>query len=50
MECNIRAKPEIGTNVRNNALIPPDLPHDIKVCRIYGIKITDSVGGIIIKN
>ena len=40
---------ESGNNVRNNAPISPGLPHDPTVCKIDGIKITDSVGKIIIK-
>ena len=34
-------------NIRNNAPIPPDLPHEPTVYRIYVIKITDLVGEII---
>ena len=33
--------------MRNNVPIPPGLPHDPTVCRIYGIKTTDSVIKII---
>ena len=44
---DIRAKSELRTNVRKNAPIPPGLPHDPTVRRIDGIKIIESVGGII---
>ena len=48
-ECDIRDKLELWTNVRNNASIIPGLSHEPTVCRIYGIKIIDSVGEIIRK-
>ena len=34
---------KVCDNIRNNVPIPPGLPHDPTVCRIYGIKIKDSV-------
>ena len=43
VECGIRAKSDLYVNVRNNSPIPPRLPHDTKVCIIYGIKFTDTV-------
>ena len=47
LECDIRGKAELCSNLINNYSIPLGLPNEPTVCRIYVIKIIDSVGGII---
>ena len=44
MECDIRSKSELCANVQNNAPTPPGLNRDTTVYRIYGTKVTYSVG------
>ena len=44
MEYDIRYKPELQANVRNNVPMSPFLTHDPIVYIIYVIKIIDSVG------
>ena len=44
MECDIRSKSELCANVQNNAPTPTGLNRDTTVYRIYGTKVTYSVG------
>ena len=49
VEFDIRAKEEIRANVGNNAPITPGIPYDPTFYKIYGIKITESVGKLLRK-
>ena len=49
MECDIRSKSELLSNLQNNDPTPPYITHETKICRMDESKVTDLVGEIISK-